>query len=337
MSTLLTRAARGDWTERPPVWLMRQAGRHIPEYRDIRSRVSFREAIETPDIAARITMLPWELYEPDGLVIFSDILTVLDPLGFDYHIESGVGPIIENPIEKPGDVDVNPAEVATTLEFVGELLDILNDRVTDDVALIGFAGGPFTLASYLVAGGASPRHTPIRRFRVRHPEAFETLLSTVADVVRQSLLFQIEHGADVVQLFDSYASILSPADYERYVLPLHREILAEIDVPTIIFVRNMGGRLDLLEATGADVVSLDWTVDMADARATLGSTPVQGNLDPQYLFGDPEFIERRTRELVDAAGPSGHILNLGHGVHKDTPVESVRTFVQTAKSISRAR
>lgn len=337
MSTLLTRAARGEWTERPPVWLMRQAGRHIPEYREIRSRVSFREAVETPDIAARITMLPWELYEPDGLVIFSDILTALEPLGFNYRIEEGVGPVIENPIEGPGDVKLEPTPVTEELEFVGDLLDTVSVRVTEEVALIGFAGGPFTLASYIVAGGVSHRHTPIRKFRVRHPDAFDTLLSTIADVVRQSLEYQIEHGADVVQLFDTYASILTPADYERFVLPLHREILEGLDVPSIVFVRNMGGRLDMLESTGADVVSLDWTVDMAAARAELGETPVQGNLDPQYLFGDPESIEQRTRELVDAAGASGHILNLGHGVDKETPVEHVRRFVETAKSISRSR
>ncbi|MEF8856073.1 MAG: uroporphyrinogen decarboxylase [Haloplanus sp.] len=335
MTHLLVRAARGERTERPPVWLMRQAGRHIPEYRDIRADYTFREAIETPEVATRITLLPWELYEPDGLVMFSDILTVLEPLGFDYHIESGVGPVVENPVEGPEDAERPHGDVATDLDFVGDLLTNLVDRVGDETAIIGFAGGPFTLASYAVAGGASRNHGPVRRFRARHPEAFRTLLSAFADVVREYLEYQAAHGADVVQLFDTYAGVLSPADYREFVLPLHREILADLSVPSIAFVRNMAGRLDSLEATGADVVGLDWTVEMAEARTELGDRPVQGNLDPQYLFGSPAFVREKTRAVIDAAGPQGHILNLGHGVDRNTPVESVQAFVETAKSISR--
>jgi uroporphyrinogen decarboxylase len=335
MTHLLVRAARGERTERPPVWLMRQAGRHIPEYREIRADYTFREAIETPDVAERITLLPWELYEPDGVVMFSDILTVLEPLGFDYHIESGVGPIVENPVDGPEDAERPRGGVATDLGFVGDLLDRLVDRIGSETAVIGFAGGPFTLASYAVAGGSSRSHGPIRRFRARHPEAFRTLLAEFADVVREYLEYQAAHGADVVQLFDTYASVLSPADYREFVRPLHEEILSGLSVPSIVFVRNMGGRLDSLVASGADVVSLDWTVDMADARAELGDRPVQGNLDPQYLFGSPEFVRERTKAVIDAAGPRGHILNLGHGVDRDTPVESVKAFVETAKSISR--
>ncbi|MFB6101002.1 MAG: uroporphyrinogen decarboxylase [Haloplanus sp.] len=335
MTHLLVRAARGERTERPPVWLMRQAGRHIPEYREIRADYSFREAIETPEVAKRITLLPWELYEPDGLVMFSDILTVLEPLGFDYYIESGVGPVVENPVEKPADADRPRGSVADDLEFVGTLLDKLVADVGDETAIIGFAGGPFTLASYAVAGGASRNHEPVRRFRARHPEAFRTLLSAFADVVREYLEYQADHGADVVQLFDTYAGVLSPADYREFVLPLHREILSDLSIPSIVFVRNMNGRLDALAATGADVVGLDWTVDMADARAELGDRPVQGNLDPQHLFGSTDFVRERTQAVIDAAGARGHILNLGHGVHRDTPVESVRAFVETAKSISR--
>ena len=335
MTHLLVRAARGERTERPPVWLMRQAGRHIPEYREIRADYGFREAIEDPDVATRITLLPWDLYEPDGVVMFSDILTVLEPLGFDYHLESGVGPVVENPVEGPADAERPRGAVAEDLDFVGALLDNLVERVGSETAVIGFAGGPFTLASYAVAGGTSRNHGPIRRFRARHPEAFRTLLAAFADVVREYLEYQAAHGADVVQLFDTYAGVLSPADYREFVLPLHREILSDLSVPAIVFVRNMAGRLDSLDATGADVVGLDWTVDMADARETLGDRPVQGNLDPQYLFGPTDFVRERTQAVIDAAGPRGHILNLGHGVNRDTPVESVRAFVETAKSIDR--
>ena len=335
MDHLLVRAARGEHTERPPVWLMRQAGRHIPEYREIREEYSFLEAIKTPEVATEITLLPWEYYEPDGVVMFSDILTVLEPLGFSYHIESGVGPVIEDPVSGPDDVDRTHGDVTEELDYVGDLLVNLNQRVGDETAVIGFAGGPFTLASYAVAGGPSRTNMPLRRLRAQHPEAFRTLLQSFTDVVKDYLQFQVGNGADVVQLFDTYAGTLTPEDYREFVLPLHQEIFDAVDAPTIVFVRRMNGRLDLLQESGADAVGLDWTVDMAEARETLGDTPVQGNLDPSYLFADPEFVREKTREVIEKAGPEGHILNLGHGVNKNTPVESVRAFVETAKEVER--
>jgi uroporphyrinogen decarboxylase len=335
MDHLLVRAARGERTERPPVWLMRQAGRHIPEYRDLREQYSFLEAIKNPEVAAEITLLPWEYYRPDGVVMFSDILTVLEPLGFSYHIESGVGPVIENPVSGPNDVDRSHDDVAKELDYVGELLVRLDQRVGDETAIIGFAGGPFTLASYAVAGGPSRTNMPLRKLRAQHPEAFRTLLESFADVVRDYLEFQVGNGADVVQLFDTYAGTLTPEDYREFVLPLHQRIFEGLDVPSIVFVRRMNGRLDLLEESGADAVGLDWTVDIGTARDQLGDVPVQGNLDPSYLFGDPSFVREKTREVIEKAGSSGHILNLGHGVNKDTPVESVEAFVETAKEIDR--
>lgn len=335
MDHLLVRAARGERTERPPVWLMRQAGRHIPEYRDLREQYSFLEAIKDPEVAAEITLLPWEYYRPDGVVMFSDILTVLEPLGFSYHIESGVGPVIENPVSGPEDVDRSHDDVARELDYVGELLDRLDQRVGDETAIIGFAGGPFTLASYAVAGEPSRTNMPLRKLRAQHPGAFRTLLSAFADVVRDYLEFQVEKGADVVQLFDTYAGTLTPEDYREFVLPLHQRIFEGLDVPSIVFVRRMNGRLDLLEESGADAVGLDWTVDIGAAREQLGDIPVQGNLDPSYLFGDPSFVREKTRDVIEKAGQSGHILNLGHGVNKDTPVESVEAFVETAKEIDR--
>ena len=330
---LLVRAARGERTERPPAWLMRQAGRHIPEYREIREEYSFREAITTPAVAEEITLLPAEYYDPDGLVIYSDILTALEPLGFSYHVESDVGPVIENPADRSS-VDRPRRPVETELSYVGRLLERLDERV--ETPLIGFAGGPFTLASYAVAGEPTKTHMPLRRLYAQDPAAFETLLGAIADIVAEFLAYQSDHGADVLQLFDTYAGALPTAAYREVLLPLHRRILADLDVPTIVFARSMGGRLELLEETGADVVSLDWTVEMGKARETL-DTAVQGNLDPAALFSSPEAVRERTRDVIAAAGPAGHILNLGHGVHKDTPVESVRAFVETAKAIDRDR
>ncbi len=336
MRDLFLRAARGERTERPPVWLMRQAGRYIPEYREIRSEHTFYEAITTPEVAERVTMLPWELFEPDGIVMYSDILTALEPLGFSYHIESGVGPVVENPVEGPADVDRERAPVDETLPYVGELLERLQERLDGRAAVLGFAGGPFTLAAYAAQGEPSRNFMALRRLRVADPDAFRTLLSSFADVVAEYLAYQVDHGADVVKLFDTYAGLLGPDDYREFLLPLHQRILESVDAPTIVFARNMGGRLDLLEESGADVVALDWTVDMASAREHLGETPVQGNLDPAVLLGDEESVRERTREVIDAAGPSGHVLNLGHGVDRETPVENVRAFVETAKSVDRS-
>nr|WP_204374457.1 uroporphyrinogen decarboxylase family protein [Halolamina pelagica] len=207
---LLVRAARGERTERPPVWLMRQAGRHLPEYRDLREQYSFREAIETPEVAEEITLQPYERYGVDGVVMFSDILTCLEPLGFDYHIESGVGPVIENPVEGPDDVARRRGDVREELSFVADLLDRLAESVADEDAVLGFAGGPFTLASYVVAGGPDRGRKAVRKFRARHPDAFRELMARFADVVAEYLQMQADHGADAVQLFDTYAGVLPP-------------------------------------------------------------------------------------------------------------------------------
>lgn len=326
------RAARGEATDRPPVWLMRQAGRYLPEYRELRAEYSFTEAISTPEVAAEITLQPVERFGVDAAVIYSDILVALEPLGLSYHLESGVGPVVEDPIREPADVPTTATPVPETLDYVGALLDRVDDRVGERAATLGFAGGPFTLASYAVAGEPSKDHVPVRGFRAAHPEAFEALLGRFAEVVVEFLQYQVEHGADAVQLFDTYAGLLGPEAYREYVLPLHREICAAVDVPTILFVRNMNGRLDALAESGADVVSLDWTVDMASSRSELGERPVQGNLDPSDLLGPPEYVRDRTREVIEAAGPEGHILNLGHGIDRNTPVESVEAFVETAQS-----
>ena len=331
MRDLFLDAARGKETERPPVWMMRQAGRYLPEYREVREGYTFREAISTPDVAAEITLQPFERFQPDGVVMYSDILVALEPLGLDYRIESGVGPVVMDPVETPADIPTDRYPIEESLDYVGLLLDRLTEEVGDRAAVLGFAGGPFTLASYAVAGEPSRSHVPVRAFRAEHPDAFADLLETFAEVVIEYLQFQVEHGADAIQLFDTYAGLLGPADYEEFVLPLHQEILDSVDVPTIVFVRNMNGRLDALEAAGADVVALDWTIGMGEAREILGDHPVQGNLDPSYLMGDPEFVREKTREVIEAAGPAGHILNLGHGLDRRTPVESVAAFVETAK------
>jgi len=335
MRDLFLRALAGERTERPPVWLMRQAGRYLPEYREVREEYTFLEAIKTPEVAQRISLQPYERFRPDAVVMYSDILTVLEPLGFAYHIESGVGPVVENPVDGPDDVDRPVGDVREEIDYVGALLERLQATLDGDAAVLGFAGGPFTLASYAVEGGPTKTHMSLRALRAAHPDAFRTLLERFTEVTVEYLRFQADSGADAVQVFDTYAGVLSPADYREFLLPLHRRIHDATDLPSIQFVRNMGGNLELLAESGADAVSLDWTVDMARARDQLGEMPVQGNLDPSHLMGDPDFVRERTRDVVRKAGPAGHVLNLGHGVHKETPVESVAAFVETAKAVER--
>ena len=337
------RAARGDRTDRPPVWMMRQAGRYLPEYRAIREEHSFLEAISTPEIATEITLQPWERFRPDGVVMYSDILTVLEPLGFAYHLESGVGPVVENPVESPTDADRPREDVREHLPYVGELLERLSDHLGEEAAVLGFTGGPFTLAAYVCEGTPSRTFMAVRRLRAEHPDAFAALLRAFTDVIVEYVAFQEASGADAIKLFDTYAGLLSPADYREFLLPLHREIVDAINVPTIVFARNLSGNLDLLADTGADVVALDWTVALERANATLADdVAIQGNLDPALLYGDPADVKRRTHEVIAAArGASGdddgdraHILNLGHGVDRHTPVENVAAFFEAAKESS---
>ena len=332
MEQLFLEAARGEPTERPPVWMMRQAGRYLPEYREIREEYSFLEAISTPEIALEISLQPWRRFGPDAVVMYSDILTVLEPLGFSYHLESGVGPVVENPVESPADTRREFGDVREQLWYVGDLLERLEDTLGTDAAVLGFSGGPFTLAAYACEGRPSRSFIAVRRLRAEHPDAFQRLLGAFTDALVEYVAFQEASGADAIQVFDTYAGLLSPADYRRFLVPLHREIVDAVDLPTIIFARNASGNLDLLAESGADVIGLDWTVDIERARAELGDVAVQGNLDPALLYGEPDAVRARTRAVIEAAGDAGHILNLGHGVDRNTPVENVAAFFETAKA-----
>lgn len=314
---------------------MRQAGRYLPEYRELRGDYTFREAISTPEVAEEISLQPWERFHPDGVVMYSDILTALEPLGVEYRIESGVGPVIEDPIESIDDVNHPPARVDASLDYVGALLERLNDRLAGETAVIGFVGGPFTLLAYAVEGRPARSFMGPRRLRYSDPDTFTSLLEILGDLLGSIIDYQVDHGADVIQLFDTYAGLLTDADYREYLLPVHRDILSGVDAPTIMYARNMGGRLDLLRESGADVVGVDWTVGIASVRRSLGDIPVQGNLDPAALYGAPEDVQKRTEAIIEAAGASGHILNLGHGVDKHTPPENVRAFFEAAQSFER--
>lgn len=333
MHPLFERAIQGEPTERPPVWLMRQAGRYLPRYRELRESYTFREAISDPEVATEISLLPYERFGVDGVIMYSDILTILDPLDVDYRIESGVGPVIEQPITDRDALPDGHAKMKDAVSYVGDLLSRLSTTLGDDATTIGFAGGPFTVASYLVAGEPTRSHTPLRRLRVEDPDLWEDLLEVLTDATVDYVTYQQASGAEVIQLFDTYAGHLTSDAYREWILPLHQRILDAVDVPTIIFARGMSGHLEDLAATGADVVSVDWTIDIDRAREELGpAVPVQGNLDPIELLAPTERIVETTRAVINRAGPRGHILNLGHGIERSTPPAHVQTFVETAKS-----
>ena len=326
-------AATGESTDRPPVWMMRQAGRYLPEYREIRDEYSFKEAISTPEIAMKISLQPWERFRPDGIVMYSDILPALELLDISYHLESGVGPVIENPITDPEEIPSGaPKRPESHLNHVGELLGKLRDYLGDSAAVIGFVGGPFTLAAYATEGEPSRNFMAIRQMRYQHPVAFQTLLETIGDVVKEYAEYQIEAGADVIQLFDTYAGLLPRNDIETWLIPIYRDILEDLTVPTIIFSRNSGQVLDLLAMSGADIISVDWTVELRSAREFVDGKPLQGNLDPAALYGSSAMITQQTTDIIEAGSCTGHILNLGHGVDRNTPITGVETFFETTQS-----
>ena len=332
MHELFAQALRGERTDRPPVWLMRQAGRYLPRYRELRESYTFREAISTPSVATEISLLPYERFGVDGVVMYSDILTILDPLEIDYRIESGIGPVIDDPVTELSSLPTDFLPMAESVGYVGELLGNLRTHLEDDATVIGFAGGPFTVGSYLVAGEPTKSHLPIRRLRVEDPGFWEALLDRLTEVTIEYVSYQVDAGAEVIQLFDTYAGHLDPEAYRRWLLPCHRQILDAIDVPTIIFAKGMSGHLEDLAATGADAVSLDWAVSIESARDVLGpAVAIQGNLDPVTLLGDRSTIVEETTRLIEAGGRRGHIVNLGHGINKETPPENVETFVETVK------
>ncbi len=331
MKDLLIKAARGKKTDRPPVWLMRQAGRYLPRYREIREKYSFKEAIKNPEIAEEISLLPWNKFKVDGVVIYSDILITLESVGFNYEI-GDQGPIIDNPIKKPSDINLKKPSIEDELWYVGETIQRVSKSIQDEAGVIGFAGGPYTLASYAIE---NKDKIGTRAFMIKHPSSFKELLEKLSKTVADVLKFQQNSGADIIQLFDTWAGFLSPDDYKEFILPTYKQILKQIDIPTIIFTRNSGGKLSMLKETGADVVSIDWTVDISKAKNELGEKSIQGNLDPAYLLGNEKTVKQKTRKILEHLDSKGHILNLGHGVPKNAKPENVKAFVEEAKNYNR--
>lgn len=331
------RACRREETPYTPIWLMRQAGRYMPEYRAVRSRHTFLEMCKNPDAAAEVTVRAVERLGVDAAIIFADILLILEPLGFGLEFTEGNGPVIQDPVRTPADVDrLAEIDAAAECSFVYEA--IRRAKAALRVPLIGFAGAPFTLASYIIEGSGSRNYLRTKRFMYSEPEAWHTLMRRLTEAVSSYLNEQIDAGVDAVQLFDSWVGCLAPDDYRRFVQPHVKRLIAELSpgVPVIHFGTSTSTLLEMMRDAGGDVIGLDWRIDLATGWERLGpGVAVQGNLDPVVLFAPLDELRDRAAAILDAAdGRAGHIFNLGHGILPETPVDNVVALVDMVHEIS---
>lgn len=337
----MVRAAKGQQVERAPCWMMRQAGRYQKIYRDLAIKhPSFRERSETTDLIVEISLQPFNSFKPDGVILFSDILTPLPALGVAFDIDDAKGPLVDNPVRTMEQVKNLHAIDCSKLQFVGDSLTALRQQVGNQAAVLGFVGSPWTLATYIIEGGSTSLYKTIKTMCHSAPAVLDALLTHLADQMATYIKFQIDSGAQYVQIFDSWGGQLPPRMWDRWSGPYLKQIVASVkathpNTPLMLYANGSGGLLERLAATGVDVVGVDWTVDMADARKRLGSgVTLQGNVDPTLLFASDEAIEAAVRDCLLAAGKTKHILNLGHGVLVGTPEESVAHMFDLSKKLT---
>lgn len=337
VNDLILRAARGEPTPRPPVWFMRQAGRYQKAYRKLRERYTLPEIVRNPEVCAEVTLLPVRELGVDAAILFADITTPLYGMGVDLSLVENKGPVIHNPVRDERGVEaLRPLVPEEAVPFILETIRILKRELP--VPLIGFAGAPFTLASYLVEGGASRRFLRVKALMYGEEALWHRLMEKLTEAMARYLRAQAEAGADLLQVFDSWVGALSPADYRRYVKPHMERLFQKLrpaGVPVIHFgVGTMGLLQDMKEA-GGDVLGLDHHTPLPWARALLGATPVQGNLDPAVLLAPKGVIRREVQRILEEnGGKSGHIFNLGHGIVPETPEENVRYVVELIQEVA---
>ena len=331
---LLLKALRGESLKRPPVWMMRQAGRYLPEYMELRRKYDFFTRVQTPELACEITLQPIDIIEPDAAIIFSDILVIPQALEMEVQLVPKVGPYLPKPIEQSSDIAaLNREGLLDRLQYMFDALSLTKKELKGRVPLIGFAGAPWTLFCYMIEGQGSKTFSKAKAFLYQEEKAAHELMDILTDAIIEFLKEQIKAGADVVQVFDSWAGLLSPADFNRFVLPRLRRIVEEVKpyAPVILFAKGSWYALEDL-AQFSPALGLDWTMEPEWARSKTGGVVLQGNLDPSALLGTPGQVEKATREMIDAFGPTNYIANLGHGLMPNIPVENVKTFVQTVKN-----
>jgi len=338
---LFLRALKGETVERPPVWMMRQAGRYLPQYMVLRRKYSFFERVETPELACEITIQPIDELEPDAAIIFSDILTVPQALGIDVDLVPGKGPVMGNPIKTEDDAFAILAEdVPEKLNHVMKAITLTRHELNGRVPLIGFAGAPWTLFCYMVQGEGSKNFDKAKAFLYQHPDASRHVMKELTKATIDYLRAQVEAGAQAVQLFDSWAGLLSPDDFNEWALPYLMEITQSIkDVPVILFAKGAWYALERLSfKSGAAALGIDWTIAPEFAREkTRNEITLQGNFDPTNLLAPIPEIEKKTRRMIDRFGTQRYIANLGHGILPHVPVDHARAFVDTVKNYSEVK
>jgi len=332
-NTRFLKACRREPVDVTPVWLMRQAGRHMAEYRALREKYTILEIIKTPELATEVTLQPINAYDLDAAIIFADILPPLEGMGLQLEFIKGVGPVIHNPIREPADVEaLRQSEPRQDLSFTLEAIKLVRQALAGRVPLIGFAGAPFTLASYAIEGGPSKKYTLVKSLMYEQPAVWHRLMEHLAWMVGEYLYAQAEAGAQVLQLFDSWIGELAPIDYAEFVLPHSKRVISrakEAGVPVIHFGTGTSGMLALIKEAGSDVVGVDWRIEAKKAWQILGDeVAMQGNLDPVTLFAPIPTLRQRAAAILDQVkGHPGFIFNLGHGVLPQTSVEHVAALM----------
>jgi len=337
-NNLLLKALAGEPVERPPVWMMRQAGRYLPQYMKLRKKYSFFERVETPELACEITLQPIDELEPDAAIIFSDILTVPQALGINVELVKGKGPVLNNSIRTPDDAFAILAEdIPEKLNHVMEAITLTRKELNGRVPLIGFAGAPWTLFCYMVEGQGSKNFAKAKAFCYQHPDAAKHVIKELTRATIAYLNAQVKAGAQVIQVFDSWSGLLGPEDFAVWSLPNLQQICQSIaDVPVIVFAKGSWYALERLGyRTGADALGLDWTISPEYAReATRNEITLQGNFDPSHLLKPIPDIQTEVKRMIERFGTQKYIANLGHGILPNIPVDHARAFVDAVKKYS---
>jgi len=333
---LLIRAALGQQVERTPVWIMRQAGRYLPEYQAIRKQMSFLELCHTPEKAAEVSIQPLDILGVDGVIVFSDILVPLQGMGMDLRFETGRGPVLGDPIRSRSDISrLKPMDANVETGYLPDTIRLLVNEIGHRAPVLGFAGAPYTLACYAVEGQTSRHYGKTKGFMMHDPEGFKELLSVLADAVADLMTAQIDAGASLVQLFDTWAGDLMPDQFREFALPFAQQVIEKIKrpgVPVVYFLNGVAGKVMDMAQSGADILGVDWRIDIAKVREMVGpKMGLQGNLDPCTLYAPHDVIDRRVKMILDSVGEGPHIFNLGHGILPDIPVPGAQHFVKSVQ------
>jgi uroporphyrinogen decarboxylase len=338
---LFLRACRREETERTPIWVMRQAGRYLKEYRAVRDKYDFKTMCKTPELASEVTLQPVDLIGVDAAIIFSDILVIPEAMGMNFEMNEGKGPVFDKPLRNASDSgNLKKIDPYKDLKYVLDAVSLTKRELNGRIPLIGFSGSPWTLFTYMVEGKGSKNFSEVKRFIYNNPSLAHEILNKIAAAVSDYLSAKIEAGADAVQIFDTWGGILSQDDFEEYSLRYIEQIISNIkrkDEPVIVFAKGVHYKIKKIVKAGADVVGLDWTMDLGRVRKKIkDKAALQGNLDPTVLYGTPETIKSEAKKVLDSYGEgNGHIFNLGHGILPDVKPENLKLLVDFVKEESR--